>query len=165
MSYHHQQGVAAALDTFGLRKHAVDLSGVKRHLIGDPAKYWQQLNSGELFTRHGEIARMADPRVPGSPTTTALNTLLNVGYPAYQLYEASSAPASHRGSAIGGALGGLAGGLIGTPLGLVGNIAGNMMGSALGEGVGRMFNKTDPALPAHRTQTNGFAQRPTEFER
>ena len=146
-THHHQQGVSEALIVFGLTKHAVSLDDVKRVMIGDPKKYWQQLNSGQLFTRHGEIARQMDPRVPGSPKMTALNTVLNVALPAYSLYQASSAPASSRGSAVGSALGGLAGGIAGTPLGAVGNIAGSVLGSSLGEGLGRVFNKTPVTAP------------------
>ena len=148
----HQQGVIDALTVFGLAKHA----GVKDFLIGDPSRFWKEMNSGKLFTRHGAIAQGLNPHVPGSPWMTALNVGMNYGLPAYGLYQTAQAPESSRGSALGAAIGGLAGGLVGAPLGLAGNMVGGTLGSALGEGVGRLFNKHD----AQPQQHAGWCQSP-----
>ena len=144
------QGVAKALATFGLAKYAGLMKDI---LIGDPSRFWKEMNSGKLFTRHGAIAQGLNPHVPGRPWMTALNVGLNYGLPAYGLYQTAQAPASSRGSALGGAVGGLAGGLIGAPLGALGSMAGGTLGSALGEGVGRLFNSNESHPHAKQIQS------------
>jgi len=144
----HARGAHAALATFGLTKEAIDWGAVgtkaKEIAIGNPAKYWEQLNNGQLFTGKGEIARFLNPVVPGSKVMTGLNTGLMYGLPAYSLYQSLNAPPEARGSSVGGTVGGLVGGTIGAPLGLVGGMAGGMLGSTLGEALGRTFNTAPP---------------------
>lgn len=146
------QGVADALTAFGLAKHAGFFKDIA---IGDPSRYWKELNNGKLFTRDGAIAQGMNPHVPGSPWLTALNVGLNYGLPAYGLYQTAQAPASSRGSALGSAVGGLAGGLIGAPLGLAGNVVGGILGSSLGESVGRVFNKNPETDTRRATEFGG----------
>ena len=155
----YRSGADTALSYFGLIKQASlasDAASIgKKFLIGDPAKYWKQLNSGKLFSRKGMIANTLNPVVPGSPVITALQAALMYGLPAYGLYQASKAPAQSRGSTMGAAIGGLIGGTVGAPLGLVGNIAGGSLGAAAGESLGRVFNTDQRAkereVPQHHT--------------
>lgn len=143
----YQQGMDTALAQFGVKQAS---SLIKTLLVGDPGKYWKQLQSGKLFRRGGMIAKAMDPvmRDPAIHPVlrglgTAANTAFLYGLPAYGVYEAMQAPSGHRGSSTGVALGSVLGGIIGMPLGLVGNMAGSRLGGALGEALGRNFNRDD----------------------
>lgn len=118
----------------------------KETLVGRPGMFWDQLKNDKLFSEGGMLRNAFSP---GNLNTWGgkVNAALMYGMPAFNLYQAATAPPEFRGRAVGGMVGSTLGGIVGSPLGAIGQTVGGTLLGSLGGTVGKSFDHTPEPHP------------------
>jgi len=137
-------GVVAALQAFGLTKHAGVLSpefwkevatSTRNQAFGHPVEAAKQIRAGTLFKPGTGLYHQGLPRTAGSIAGSLAMPL------ALTALFAKMSPESSRGEVVGDMLGRTAGSMLGGPLaGTVGTVGGGMLLANAGRAIGSHFD-------------------------